>query len=407
MNSCKKDISSPGLNLLNSETNAFGSVDTFALKVGSIKVDPVTSSNPAYLMLGSYVDPVFGKYDAGFYAQAIISSLKPDFGDSTKKISVDSLVLGMRFSGVYGKLDEQNFEVYELSEDLIATKSYNTKSSVTFKSSDNLVLESKGITPKPQGYKCTDLLNDTIRDNIRLKLNTSLAYRFIKDSRDSSDNFATMAKFLTYFKGLHVKSNSNQQSGEGGVMYFDSPVLTMYYKLDSVPKKFSFELKGGVRFNHVECYYIGTEVEKLVKAQITDQKDFYAQANHVRGTVNLPTIKDIPKNSIIHFAKLILPVDNSSKNIYSYGSEIFVSIHNSSTDQTLRYLTSGELDTAYNGYVIDVRDHIQRVITGKRLNLPLVVSPKFFSSSAERIHFLGPKTLGMDKPRLLIKYSTF
>ena len=407
MNSCKKDISSPGLNLLNSENNAFGSVDTFALKVGSIKVDPVTSSNPAYLMLGSYVDPVFGKYDAGFYAQAIISSLKPDFGDSTKKFSLDSLVLGMRFSDYYGKLDEQNFEVYELSEDLIATKSYNTKSSVTFKSSDNLVLESKGITPKPQGYKCTDLLNDTIRDNIRLKLNTSLAYRFIKDSRDSSDNFATMAKFLTYFKGLHVKSNSNQQSGEGGVMYFDSPVLTMYYKLDNVPKKFSFVLKGGVRFNHVAFDYTGTNVEKLVLGQVTDQKDFYAQANHVRGTVNLPTIKDIPKNSIIHFAKLILPVDNSSKYIYSYGSEIFVSIPNSSTDQTLRYLTSGELDTAYNGYVIDVRDHIQRVITGKRLNLPLVVSPKFFSSSAERIHFLGPKTLGMDKPRLLIKYSTF
>ena len=405
MNSCKKDISSPGLNLLNSENNAFGSVDTFALKVGSIKVDPVTSSNPAYLMLGSYVDPVFGKYDAGFYAQAIISSLKPDFGDSTKKISVDSLVLGMRFSDYYGKLDEQNFEVYELSEDLIATKSYNTKSSVTFKSSDNLVLESKGITPKPQGYKCTDLLNDTIRDNIRLQLNTSLAYRFIKDSRDSSHNFA--AKFLTYFKGLHVKSNSNQKSGEGGVMYFDSPVLTMYYKLDNVPKKFSFVLKGGVRFNHVACDYTGTNVEKLVLGQVTDQKDFYAQANHVRGTVNLPTIKDIPKNSIIHFAKLILPVDNSSKYIYSYGSEIFVSIHNSSTDQTLRYLTSGELDTAYNGYVIDVRDHIQRVITGKRLNHPLVVSPKFFSSSAERIHFLGPKTLGMDKPRLLIKYSTF
>ncbi len=409
MNSCKKDISSPGLNLLNSENNAFGSVDTFALKVGSIKVDPVTSSNPAYLMLGSYVDPVFGKYDAGFYAQAIISSLKPDFGDSTKKFSVDSLVLGMRFSDYYGKLDEQNFEVYELSEDLSEKITYDTKSSVSTKANNLVLSNSCKLTPKPYGFKFPEKFDekiDTIRDNIRLQLDTTLAYRFMKDSRDSSDNFA--AKFLSYFKGLHVKvSNSNQKSGEGGVMYFDSPVLTMYYKLDNVPKKFSFVVKGGVRFNHVAFDYTGTNVEKLVLGQVTDQKDFYAQANHVRGTVNLPTIKDIPKNSIIHFAKLILPVDNSSKYIYSYGSEIFVSIHNSSTDQTLRYLTSGELDTAYNGYVIDVRDHIQRVITGKRLNLPLVVSPKFFSSSAERIHFLGPKTLGMDKPRLLIKYSTF
>jgi hypothetical protein len=409
MNSCKKETSSAGLNLLNSENNAFGSVDTFALKVGSIKVEPVISSNPSYLLLGSYVDPVFGKYDAGFYAQARISALKPDFGDVTK-ISLDSLVLGMRFSDYYGKLDEQNFEVYEITQDLSPTGSYSTKSSVSTKS-DNLVLPSSvKLTPKPFGYKFTQFVNDTIRDNIRLKLNPSLAERFISDSKIAPTNFATMDAFLSYFKGLYVKvSNSNQQSGAGGVMSFAyPPVLTMYYKLDGVAKKFYFELNAsGVRFNHVDCDYAGTEVEKLVNAQITDQKDFYAQANHVRGTVNLPTIKDIPNNSIIHFAKLILPVDYSSKSIYGYSSEIFVSIPNSSTDQTLRYITSGELDTAYNGYVIDVRDHVQRVITGKRLNLPLVVSPKFFSLSAERIHFLGPKTLGMDKPRLLIKYSTF
>ncbi len=409
LNSCKKEISSAGLNLLNKENDAFGSVDTFALKVGSIYVDTVTSSNPSYLMLGSYMDPVFGKYDAGFYAQARISALKPDFGDVTK-IAVDSLVLGMRFSDYYGKLDEQTFEVYEITQDLSATGAYNTKSSVSIKA-ENLVLpNSCKLTPKPFGYKFTEFVNDTVRDNIRLQLNPSLAQRFISDSKNSPVNFATMDAFLTYFKGLHVKvSNSNQQSGTGGVMSFAyPPVLTIYYKLAGVAKKFYFELNAsGVRFNHVECDYAGTEVEKLVNAQITDQKDFYAQANHVRGTVSLPTIKDIPNNSIIHFAKLILPINYSNTNLYGLSNELYVSIPNSSTDQTLRYITSGVLDTTYNGYVVDVRDHIQQVITGKRLNHPLVVSPKFFSLSAERIHFIGPKTLGSDKPRLLIKYSTF
>lgn len=409
LNSCKKETSNAGLNLLNKENDTFGSVDTFKLKVGSIYVDTVTSSNPSYLMLGSYVDPVFGKYDAGFYAQARISALKPDFGDITK-ISVDSLVLGMRFSDYYGNLDEQNFEVYEITQDLSSTGSYNTKSSVSIKS-DNLVLPSSvKLTPKPFGYKFTQFVNDTIRDNVRLKLNTSLAERFISDSKITPANFATMDAFLSYFKGLHVKvSNSNQQSGTGAVMSFAyPPILTMYYKLEGVAKKFYFELNAsGVRFNHVECDFAGTEVEKLVNAQNTDQKDFYAQANHVRGTVSLPSIKDIPNNSIIHFAKLILPVEYSNTNLYGLSNEIYVSIPNSSTDQTLRYITNGVLDSTYNGYVVDVRDHIQQVITGKRLNHALVVSPKFFSLSAERIHFLGPNTLGADKPKLLIKYSTF
>ena len=111
LNSCKKEISNGGLNLVNNEKDAFDCDTMYAMEVGSVKVDTVTSSNPSYLMLGSYVDPVFGKYDAGFYAQARISALKPDFGD-VNNIIVDSLILGMRFSDYYGKLDEQNFEVY-------------------------------------------------------------------------------------------------------------------------------------------------------------------------------------------------------------------------------------------------------------------------------------------------------
>jgi hypothetical protein len=291
-----------------------------------------------------------------------------------------------------------------------------TKSTASFNKANNLVLDSSAkLIPKSYGYKFPEILNkkviDTIRDNIRLKLDSTLALRFIEDSKKNPANFATMEAFLTYFKGLYVKVSNdvNQEIGEGGVMSFAyPPVLTIYYKLDGVQKKFYFELNAsGVRFNHVACDYVGTDVEKLVLGQLTDQKGFYAQANHVRGTVNLSTIKDLPNNSIVHFAKLILPVDYTSTNVYRLSSEIFVSIPNSVSDPTLRYITSGYLDTTYHGYVVDLRDHIQQVITGKRLNNSLVFSPKFFSLSAERIHFIGPNTLGADKPRLLIKYSTF
>jgi len=413
LTSCKKEVSSAGLSLINKDNDAFGSVDTFSLKVGSVYVDTVTSTNPSYLMLGSYVDPIFGKYDASFYSQVRISAVKPDFGD-VAKITVDSLILGMRFSDYYGTFDEQNFEVYEIMDDLKSTSSYTTKSSVTVKS-DNLVIQGKNKSvPKPYGYKFPEVLDgkvtDTIRDNIRLQLDPTLAQRFISDAKTTPANFATMDAFLNYFKGLYVKvSNANQEVGQGGVMTFAyPPILTMYYKLDGVSKKFYFELNtSGVRFNHVKCDYSGTNVEKLVLGQVTDQKDFYAQANHVRGKITLSTISSIPTNSVVHFAELILPVDYTSTNIYRLSSELFVSIPNSSSDSTLRYISSAVLDTAYGGYVVDLREHIQQVITGKRLNFPLMISPKFFSLSAERIHFFGPSTSEVNKPRLLIKYSTF
>ncbi len=402
-------MSNAGLSILNKDQDAFGSVDTFSLRVGSLYVDTVTTTNPSYLLLGSYVDSIFGKYDASFYAQVRISALNPDFGDLTK-ITIDSLVLGMRFADYYGKLDEQTFEVYEITEDLLSTNSYNTKSTVSVKSTNLVLSNSSKITPKPFGYKFPEFVTDTVRDNVRIQLNKDLAQRFITDSKTNPENFASMDAFLAYFKGFQVKvNNANQQIGEGGVMSFAyPPQLTMYYKLDGVAKKFYFELNSsGVRFNHVETNYAGTEVEKLVLGLTTNQKDFYAQANHVRGTVSLPTITSIPSNSVIHYAKLILPVDYTNTNLYALSSELFVSIPNTLTDPNLRYITNAVLDTASHGYIVDVRDHLQQVITGKRLNYNLVFSPKFFSLSAERVHFLGPNTTGDFKPRLLIKYSTF
>ncbi len=412
LNSCKKEISNAGLNLLNNEKDAFDCDTMYPMEVGSKLDTVVTSSNPSYLMLGSYVDPIFGKYDAGFYAQARISALKPDFGD-VNNIIVDSLILGMRFSDYYGKLDEQNFEVYEITQDLSPSSSYTTKSTASFNKANNLVLDSSAkLIPKSYGYKFPEILNkkviDTIRDNIRLKLDSALALRFIEDSKKNPANFATMEAFLTYFKGLYVKvSNVNQQSGEGGVMSFAyPPVLTIYYKLDGVQKKFYFELNtSGVRFNHVNCDF--TKVEKIVSKALLDQQDFYTQANNFRGTINLTSIKKIPNNSVIHYAKLILPVDYTNTDLYRLSSELFVSIPNSKDDQTLRYITSAVLDKNYNGYTVDVRDHIQQVVSGKRQNNPLFLSPKFFSLSAERVHFKGPNTNGSDKPRLLIKYSSF
>jgi hypothetical protein len=148
-------------------------------------------------------------------------------------------------------------------------------------------------------------------------------------------------------------------------------------------------------------------VEKIVSKALLDQQDFYTQANNFRGTINLTSIKKIPNNSVIHYAKLILPVDYTNTDLYRLSSELFVSIPNSKDDQTLRYITSAVLDKNYNGYTVDVRDHIQQVVSGKRQNNPLFLSPKFFSLSAERVHFKGPNTNGSDKPRLLIKYSTF
>ena len=56
-------------------------------------------------------------------------------------------------------------------------------------------------------------------------------------------------------------------------------------------------------------------------------------------------------------------------------------------------------------YVVDVKDHIQRLVSKQRINLGLIISPMFFSNSAERIVFCGNKDV--TKPMLKLKYSSF
>ena len=85
--------------------------------------------------------------------------------------------------------------------------------------------------------------------------------------------------------------------------------------------------------------------------------------------------------------------------------QISIAIPTSATDPSLRVLGYATIDTLNKRYVIDIRDHMQSVVTLKRLNLGMVIAPKFFSTSAERIRFYNE--FSELKPKLYIKYSSY
>jgi hypothetical protein len=55
-------------------------------------------------------------------------------------------------------------------------------------------------------------------------------------------------------------------------------------------------------------------------------------------------------------------------------------------------------------FVVDLKEHIQSLVTGKRLNLGFYISPKDFSTSVTRIKFLNE---GNFIPKLYLKVSSF
>jgi hypothetical protein len=403
--SCKKEISSIGIGALSSKDPVLQGIDTFTLRSETKQYDSLISTNPAYLLLGSYVDPIFGKTNASFYSQVRLTSFKPNFG-ALSDISVDSVVLSIRYSDYYGALTNQSFEVYQLTEGLSSNSTYYTHSSLA-NNGLNLVTEGKNvISPKSLSYYFVDANKDTIRDQFRVNLNKSLGDLLISEAVNNTRSYESVEAFNTWFKGLYVKVNNlDQNKGEGAIFTIAiAPQLIVYYSVSGISKKYIYELNtNGVRFNSLKYDITGYDLEKGIQSNNT--KEFYVQANHVRSTISLPFINTISKNSIVHSAQLVLPYNHTDVNSYSLSSEITVAIPTSVTDPSLRVLGYATIDTLNKRYVIDIRDHIQSIVTLKRLNLGMVIAPKFFSTSAERIRFYNE--FSELKPKLYIKYSSY
>jgi hypothetical protein len=400
--SCKKEVNSVGNSIVNSESPFVGAVDTFALSTKTILEDSVYSDHPSFLLLGSLVDSYSGKVNAGFCSQLRLISTSPNFGEESA-IAIDSVVLSMRYIDAYGINAPVKFEVFRLTEN-IEDKSYFAYSDLKDDGID-LNTNKQFITPRMNGTYFVNSSGDTVYDQISIQLNKDLGKELISEAQNNTTTYSSIENFNNWFKGLKIKASNDQlSSGEGAIYYIaTAPRLTIYYKLNQENKKYYFELNQNAnRFNQLNFDNNGFEVDKSL--QTADYSSFFCQANQYRSFIKLPSISNLSSNSVVHSAVLTIPYDVEEVKKYYPGNSISVSIPNSLYDKRLRFIASGFIDTLNKVFVVDLRDHIQNVITGKRLNLGLYISPTEFSTSATRIKFLNKEG---SKPKLYIKVSSF
>ena len=294
--SCKKKESTLGNDILdpNSLLNST-QVDTFQLTTFTIAEDSLISDNPAYAVLGSYNDPKFGKVNASFYTQVVLSGLNPNFGDLSS-ITVDSLVLGLEYVDYYGELSPQTVEVYQLTEKLHIDSTYYSFQHKAHSSTNLVVPGFETFTPKPNGE--TIIGEDTVDAQLRIRLNNALASQLINESASGGTNYSSTENFKDYFKGLYVKVNNPiQSSGKGGVFYFNlnAPLskMTIYYTQDGENKTFDFLINSECAdFNHVDIDNTGKPVQNVINDTVSGQTEFYAQAFKSRAVVAIPGLKN-------------------------------------------------------------------------------------------------------------------
>ena len=411
ISACKKKDTLVGQGVLNPDDYLNGiTTDTFDLETYTIEEDSIITSNPPNTVLGSYKDPKFGDFDASFYTQFRLGSLNPVFGDPSQ-IVMDSFVLALKYVGYYGDLSAQTFEIYELDEDLSIDSNYYSFTTKNVKSSNLVRIGMGTITPKPNQTSIVG--GDSLDAQLRIQLDTNFAKNLVLEANNGTA-FLTNEAFMTFFKGFYVKTNNpTQASGQGAAFYFNlndaASKLTMYFKLAGINKTFDFLINSSCAdFTHLEINNSGTSISAILQNQSLGVNEFYAQAFKHRAVVKIKHIKSLPANTIIHKASLTLPIQFQTGYRFVPGVSISVAAKLKSTDQYYTSLgTFGGFEEYEKHFRIDVRDYIQAVLKGSIDNMGLVISPRYFINSAERIIFNGKNTSNKKKPQLIVTYTTF
>jgi hypothetical protein len=409
--SCKKEISPIGEDVL-PEGSSLGSsgIDTFSLKTYSIKVDSVISTNPQFNLLGQYNDPETGLVHASFYSQVSLSGFSPDFGD-LNDIKIDSMVLAFRYSGYYGDPRNELFEVYELDNNLFQDSTYYSFSSVPIKS-ENLVPTANNegsILPDPTQPSIVG--SDTLDPHLRIPMDTVLARELLELASNSPSNEV----FLESFKGIYVTVSPNTPApGRGAVYYLESTApsskMTVYYTQgDTLQSEFDFLIGSDlVDFNSMDLDRTGTNLDAVIEDTVLGQTRFYAQAFQARAKIEFPSVSELPKDIVLHKATLELPVSYFTGNNLYPSSSVTVGAKLFEGDDQVYLLNDNVVfNQQAKAYVIDVRQYVQNIINEEVINDGIIVSPRFFNTTTERILFNGPTTTNKSKPKLNIVYTEF
>lgn len=421
---CKKDESFIGRELQNEDLNV-SKIDNFTILTHTTLADTLRADEISISTLGSMNDMVMGKTNSSFFTQLRIPVDNVNFSGTgpLTNIILDSVVLSLEYEDHYGSLNAQNFEVYEVNEEIeIDSAYYNGKSFTNL--GTNLVQPGIGTqTPDPNSIVYAD--GDTLPAQLRLKLANSFGQTILNESGNStlSDN----ESFSQFMKGIEVKvNNPGQNTGEGAILLFDllsaNSKVTLYYRDTAEKDTTKFELLINTftaRVNLNTHDYTGTQVAAQISDSTLGQNEVYIQGlQGVKTEVNFDDILRLRDSGIIiNKAVLTMPVDFTTGSSFEPNPQLLV-IRNEEgnkfliPDQTMFAGTAGlanvggEWNEDDSQYEFVITRYINNILNGKFPNNNLTLETVSSMVTPNRAVFFGHNSV-MNKPKLTITYTKY
>jgi hypothetical protein len=425
--SCKKNQDNLGLEVqpqsdqLNVTVSDTTQLITYSSVSDSIRTDELTNNN----LLGSYVDPFFGGVKTSVYTQIRLDGavdFTPD-GGSLSDIVVDSVIFYIKLNNLYGDIDPQDFEIYQITEDIYLDSSYY--------SNRNVATSSINLVEAGQGYISPDIVSNGTVNGVEvdfpvLRIPLSIADFATPIINQSGTGVLggndDTGEFLEWFKGIKLTvNNPSQVDNEGGVYYVDlldaNSKITMYFRdvVQQDTSEFDFNINdASARFNEYELDQTGTDVEAVLQDSTQGEQLFFMQTmGGPRAKIFIPNLEDYKGqgNVIVNKAELKLPTQFYVTDNLTPPSECFIILTDSTgadrflPDYTENQVTVYDYTTA--SYTIDVTRYVNQVLSGELENGSLSIIANGTGVTANRVVFNGSNTLLKDKPKLVLTFSEY
>jgi hypothetical protein len=381
--SCKKDPYEIGFDLLPpSDTLNVITTDTCTVEAFSMIQDSVRTDKTASLIMGSMMDPVFGRTTAGFYSQLRLSSEGVDFGDNPV---LDSVVLQLFYNGYYGDtLTRQNVKVYEISEDFVydSVKFSNQQLSTypTLLANQDFI---PNITDSVSEYK------EKVAAHLRINLSKLTNYLGNKILTAPTDALATNAAFVKFLKGLYV--SASPVSSNGALLNFTIAngisKMVVYFHNGNDPANDS--LSYDILLNQTCARFIQVDhngyldANQALKRQILNHDSaqganglFLQGMGGVKIKLKFPYISQLGKGKVVAVNDAILQLKNMETDTTLSPPPTLTMVRQDSVGR-IGYLVDdnegsayfgGTYDKANRSYYFRLTQHMQKVIQDSYTN---------------------------------------
>jgi hypothetical protein len=406
--SCK-DPNETGLGVLPDEDIISGKfVDTFQVKLTSQLVDSTNTYRSSGSMLGTYIDPEFGQIAASIFTQFRIVGTNLAFSPDPANLTLDSIVLSLDLSNVYGRYDDaMQVQVHQITgafpdddEDTLYSNqaiAYDP----TLDYANGFKIDFKGLT----GFK----------DFINIRLDDSLGRKLLFADTDSLLDNGT---FVNFFRGLRISTlpaDASLSREPGGIFSVDlessNSHLIMYYKDTTATKTYTFPIGSAAKYyTQIERSDYQTRlVTQILGDSSTPEVAPYAvmQAGGlIRTFVEIPGILNFPKAGI-NRAELVFPVAEEflgSGDRFTPPIQILIYAADSTGKNPINsavFNSSGTWDPASSSYVLTFTNTVMQILDKRLTSGKFILMPNQDNYSINRVilRAAGNATL---KPRLKI-----